>query len=196
MWDTFDQCAEALNYGNDDYGLCGVDSRTNYCAGCVTNSGIKAKYDQRCPATTTTTTTSTTFLGPPTCKCKYEGTTLPKETWAAPNAGGTGNPLFGTYCKDWNILPGVSDHLNDKTCPKSKMCTPECNYMQLAWCYVEAGCQSHSNQLTSVETLRPHNAAYSYEFCGSANCWSISQTPTGEAIGFNNATHSNQLTSV
>jgi len=69
------------------------------------------------------------------------------------------------------------------------MCTPECNYMQLAWCYVEAGCQSHFNRLTNVETLRPHNGAWSYEFCGSANCWSLSQTPTGETISFNNATH-------
>merc|ERR1719460_2666348 len=95
-WVTFDRCTEALNYGKPirEYGKCGVDTGTNFCAGCVKtmNGGIEvveAKYDQGCPPTTTTTVTTTTTITTTTttvttvttehyeCHCLYDGDTLP-----------------------------------------------------------------------------------------------------------------------
>jgi len=176
-WIMYDGCVPSLHEvktqsDKEKYGVCGVgesDDGTshNFCAGCQNiDNMVRGIYPNKCPEKTDA------------CKCKWEGKTLPKEAWVAPTADpttgnpiGAGNPLFGTYCRDWNMLPGVADGADDIACPKSKMCTPKCNWKQNVWCFVEEGCVTHINTLTSVETLRPHHAAFSYEVCGSANCF-------------------------
>merc|ERR1712032_1667608 len=112
-WLTFETCFEALRVGTELSvgGMCGVDSSTNYCAGCIrTEQGgtevIEAVHDEGCPPTTTTTTTTTTTITTLTtttttttittittttttvttttneCHCLYDGDTLPEESWA------------------------------------------------------------------------------------------------------------------
>jgi hypothetical protein len=172
-WMVYKQCHESKfpkGANVQEHGQCGVGGDigkgANYCAGCAKtpDGALAVVYANECPVDD--------------CRCLWEGTTLPEAAWVAPTINpatqkpvGAGNPLVGTYCRDWNILPGVVDHIPDTTCPKSKMCTPACNWQQNAWCYVREGCATHHHKLTSVETLVPYGAAYSYEICGSANCF-------------------------
>jgi len=221
-WVTFERCKEALNYGEpiEEYGKCGVDRGTNFCAGCVKtmNGGIEvveAKYDQGCPPTTTTTVTTTTVTTITTttttvtttttittttttittttttittttttvttvttehyeCHCLYDGDTLPEESWTA-----AGNPLYGTYCANWDSLPGTNGHINDSTCPPSKKYHPDCNFMNLPWCYVKDGCTGAWHVQSGVVA----GAAYSYDMCGAPDCsvgaWDDALCPAG-----------------
>merc|ERR1740122_364464 len=88
---------------------------------------VEAKYDDGCPPTTMTTVTTTTTITTTTttmttvttehyeCHCLYDGDTLPEESWTA-----AGKPLYGTYCANWDSLPGTNGHENDSKCPPSK----------------------------------------------------------------------------
>merc|ERR1740129_775310 len=82
---------------------------------------------------TTTVTTVTTEVYE--CHCLYDGDTLPEESWTA-----AGNPLYGSYCANWDSLPGTNGHKNDTECAPSDKCNKECNYINLPWCYVKDGC--------------------------------------------------------
>jgi len=100
-----------------------------------------------------------------TCKCKFEGTTLPQ---AAANE--SGNPLYGTSCKEkWDSWPGTKYYKDDTECPTGKMCEKGCNYRNLEWCYVERGCHGAASFDTTMTGVG--NLAYSYEVCGNPYCW-------------------------
>jgi len=65
-------------------------------------------------------------------------------------------------------------------CPASKMCDKGCNFMNMEWCYVEAGCEgsfpttlkdSNGDPLVDDETNEPLSLAYSYAACHNPYCW-------------------------
>jgi len=103
--------------------------------------------------------------GPDPCTCKFAGDVLPEAAWEA-----AGNPLFGTYCRAWNHLPGVDSHLDDTVCPPSQMCTQNCNYMQIPWCYVDSGCIGYDHTATSLVGLSETGVSWSYAVCGAHDC--------------------------
>jgi len=74
-WVTFEVCSEAENVGADVAvaGSCGVDTSTNYCAGCVRIDGkVQVRYDKNCPCATTVTTSTTLPCFPCGCKIKQK----------------------------------------------------------------------------------------------------------------------------
>merc|ERR1712013_842278 len=90
-----------------------------------------------------------------------------------------GNPLYGTYCADWDSLPGVYLHKDDDDCPPSKKYHEDCNHMNIPWCYVKDGCTGAKHVRSSVVM----GAAYSYDMCGAPNChkdvWDNAICPAG-----------------
>jgi hypothetical protein len=128
--------------------------------------------------------TTTTSLDV-TCKCIYDGKTLPESAWAD-----AGNPLFGTYCSDWNRLVGVKDNINHCKCPPTDKCEKDCNFMYLPWCYVETGCRGVDHYPHSVSGLSA-GVSWSYGMCGAPTCtpdnWDDVQCPAGH--GCDNQCH-------
>jgi len=98
------------------------------------------------------------------CECVFAGTTLPMDF-----ADATGNPLYGTYCMNWDSLPGTLYYKNDTECPPSKACEQGCNFMEMKWCYVEPGCTGATHTNTTIAGVSGY--AYSYDICGDPSCW-------------------------
>jgi hypothetical protein len=122
------------------------------------------------------------------CECMYDGQTLPEETWAQVK-----NPLFGTYCNNWNNMPEALDHLEEDVCPPSKKCHKDCDWMLLPWCYVKEGCTGAEYGDTAVTGLG--DAKYSYEVCGApkggcyADKWDDAECPAGHGCKHDHHCH-------
>jgi len=178
----------------DDYGAAtqvnSLATSTSTDTLMLTNINTELKKTLSCSnfSVTTDPKTSkdvTTAKTPKACKCIYDGTTLPESAWEE-----TQNPLFGTYCSDWNRLVGVKDHIDYCTCPPTDKCKQECNFMYLPWCFVETGCEGADHTPTAVSALSP-SVSYSYAMCGAPTClpdsWDTVQCPAGH--GCDNQCH-------
>jgi len=173
-------CVITTNAGNEEI-------RPIYDAGCppttTTTTTTRTTITTTTTTITTTTTTVTTITTTTTvttvttvttttmmtihseCHCLFDGDTIPMEAWEA-----AGNPLYGSYCANWDSLPGTNGHKNDTECAPSDKCNKECNYINLPWCYVKDGCTGAVHSTSTIVA----GAAVSYDMCGAPDCFGSS----------------------
>jgi len=162
-----------------------LDSASSKETGTTMMNDINTEFKQSLLCSNFSVTTEPTASKDATCKCIYDGKTLPESAWADAK-----NPLFGTYCSDWNQLVGVKDQINYCECPPTDKCTKKCNFLYLPWCFVETGCEGADHSPTSVIGLSS-GVSYSYAVCGAPTCgpnnWDDVQCPAGR--GCDNQCH-------
>jgi hypothetical protein len=109
-----------------------------------------------------------------------------------------GNPLYGTHCEiAWDLLPGTKSYTEAPECMEGEKyegkdvdpdkCSKECNWHYNHWCFVEMNCPGLAKEhvtlssytadlVTAAAAKYPgrtfvNGIGYSYEMCGSANCY-------------------------
>jgi len=71
---------------------------------------------------------------------------------------------YGSYCEAWDLHTDAPSY-DSCTDDEAELCGAE-NWCQLAWCYVPEGCPG-----ATESSLYPESY-WSYEFCGTPNCYS------------------------
>jgi hypothetical protein len=113
-----------------------------------------------------TTTTRTTTTNDDPCACKFEGGILPSVYYEGTLYSNLAMlQQYGTSCAAWDSMEGTPWY---GFCPPgADFCSADFNWCLSPWCYVSVDCD------TSVETsvFYPASLHYSYEACGSPNCY-------------------------
>ena len=130
-------------------------------------------YDAACPFDSTDISWATAKDCPDTwsdvCECKYQGTFLPPSLYTnfpqdepgkyamVPNIA-----IYGTACAAWDQVPGTP--WSHACAPGSNWSSPDFNWCQLPWCFVDSHCASRIESVVFNGSM----AYYSYDTCGNA----------------------------
>ena len=130
-------------------------------------------FDDACPFDSTDTGWATAEECPQSwsdvCDCLYQGSFLPQELYTrfpedepgkyamVPNIA-----IYGTACAAWDQVPGTP--WSHQCAPGSNWSSPDFNWCQLPWCFVDSRCAS---RIPSV-VFNGSMAYYSYDSCGNA----------------------------
>ena len=130
-------------------------------------------FDDACPFDSADTGWATAQECPESwsdvCDCLYQGNFLPPELYTqfpedepgkysmVPNIA-----IYGTACAAWDQVPGTP--WSHQCAPGSNWSSPNFNWCQLPWCFVDKRCAS---RIPSV-VFNGSMAYYSYDACGNA----------------------------
>ena len=108
------------------------------------------------------------------CECQYQGSMLPQAMVMQYPVDQPGRfahmpniAVYGTTCAAWDQVPGTP--LSSRCAPGSDWSSPDFNWCQLPWCYVNSSCASR----IPTRVFNGSMAYYSYDSCGNApDCYS------------------------
>ena len=110
---------------------------------------------------------------PDPCACKYAHGGLPQEMWK----GGQYENMpmisqYGAACAAWDMIPGTPWY-TDYCGTDKDYCHRENSWCAAAWCYVDSSCPTWTSTSVFKDVEATVNLAlgYSYERCGSTNCY-------------------------
>ena len=130
-------------------------------------------FDESCPFDSKDTNWPTAVECPDSwsdvCECQFQGSVLPEALFMQypmeepgkyahmPNIG-----VYGTTCAAWDQVPGTP--MSSRCAPGSDWSSPDFNWCQLPWCFVNSSCASR----IPTRVFNGSMLYYSYDSCGNA----------------------------